>query len=163
MLEIYFTENENVYEKLNGYLSERLSSPFKILRSENGKPYIEGDPLFFSLSHSRGKALIAICDRPVGADLEVITQRKYGAVLSRFPEREKREIWNTAHFLKHWTVREAYIKMLGSTIAEKLIKLEYSGGVLYDDGNKADCEIITERDKDLVYCICIDKRGKNLV
>lgn len=157
MLKIYFTENEDVYEKLKSYLSGLLTSPFNILRTENGKPYLEGDPLFFSVSHSRGRALIAISDKPVGADLEAVTERKYKAVLSSFPEKEKAEIANAQDFLKHWVVREAYIKMLGSTLAEKLKNLSFTDGVLYDGGAPAECEI-TQGNKDgCVYCICTFK------
>ena len=79
MLLTYFTGNENVYEKLENYLSGLLTSPFEILRTENGKPCLEGAPLFFSVSHSGDKALIVICDRPVGADLEIVKKRKYSS------------------------------------------------------------------------------------
>ena len=158
MLEIYFTENEDVYGKLKNYLSGLLSTPVEILKTENGKPYLEGDPLFFSLSHSRDRALIAISDKPVGADLEVITDRKYKAVLSRFPEKERNEIANAQDFLMHWVVREAYIKMLGSTIAEKLKRLSFVDGVLYDNGKRVNCELINGVKDGCAYCITIDKR-----
>ena len=95
MLLTYFTGNENVYEKLENYLSGLLTSPFEILRTENGKPCLEGAPLFFSVSHSGDKALIVICDRPVGADLEIVKKRKYSSVLARFAEQEKKEITGT--------------------------------------------------------------------
>ena len=38
--------------------------------TDKGKPYFEGDPMYFSLSHSGSFALCAVSDRPVGADLE---------------------------------------------------------------------------------------------
>lgn len=153
MLEIYFTENEDVYGKLNGYLSGLTSSPLKILRTENGKPYLEGNPLFFSVSHSREKAVIAISDKQVGADIEVVSDRNYKAVLARFSAEERAEIAGTADFLRHWTVREAYIKMLGSTLAEKLNALKFVGGALYDGGVRVDCEIISGCKDGCVYSI----------
>lgn len=157
MLEVYFTENENVYGKLKKYLSGLLNFPFEISKTENGKPFIEGDPLFFSLSHSRDKAVIVICDKPVGVDLEAITGRNYRAVLSRFTEKERAEIAGAEDFLKHWTAREAYIKMLGSTLAEKLYKLEFTNGALYENGKITDCEIISGCKEGCVYTICKKK------
>ena len=157
MLEIYFTENSDIYGKLKSHLSRLLPSSFEILRTENGKPYLEGSPLFFSISHSDDKALIVFCDKPVGADLEVIQKRKYSSILSRFSAEEKKEISDTEDFLSHWTVREAYIKMLGSTINYNLDKLSYINGVLYDGNDKAECEIINGVNDGCIYCICIGK------
>ena len=163
MIEVYFTENENVYEKLKNILSRLLPSPFKILKTENGKPYLEGNPLFFSLSHSKDKAVIAVCNKPVGIDMEVASDRKFKAVLSRFPEKEQKEISGTEDFLKHWVVREAYIKMLGATLAEKLSALSFTDGVLSENGIVPDCELVCGSKEGLVYCICIDKRPTRLV
>lgn len=163
MLEVYFTENENVYGKLKNILSRLLPSPFRILKTENGKPYLEGNPLFFSLSHSKDRAVIAVCDKPVGIDIEINADRNFKAVLSRFPETEKNEIAGAEDFLKHWVVREAYIKMLGATLAEKLRALSYVGAALYDNGTVPDCEIINGCKDGLVYCICIDKGPTRLV
>ena len=48
-----------------------------LARTENGKPYIDGNPLYFSLSHSGKHGVIAVCDKPVrgkivaGADIFV--------------------------------------------------------------------------------------------
>ena len=162
MIETHFIENEDIYGKLNEILSEKLCS-FKILRTENGKPFIEGAPLFFCISHSFDKAVIAISDSPVGVDMEVITERKYSAILSRMCEKEAAEITNLKQFLKHWVVREAYIKMLGATLAEKLNKLSFYGGILYDDGKPVDCEITHGERDGCVYCICVDNSRKVLV
>ena len=62
MLEIYRTENENLYRKLRAVLSRRGFGEARIMHNANGKPYLEGNPLFFSLSHSGSTALIAVCD-----------------------------------------------------------------------------------------------------
>ena len=158
MLEIYFTEACSVNEKLNELLSGRIPFPFKISKTENGKPYIEGNPLFFSVSHSKSKAIIALCDKPVGVDMEVITDRKYNAVISRLCAEETDEIKTLTDFLKHWTVREAYIKMSGYTIAEKFKLLKYVNGKLYDEKKEAGCEITVKTGGEYVYAVCIDKR-----
>ncbi len=154
MLEIYRTENENLYGKLRAVLSCRGFGEARIMHNANGKPYLEGNPLFFSLSHSGSTALIAVCDSPVGIDFELKRDKKFTSVLSRFPDAEKKEIFTCADFLKHWVVREAYIKMLGSTLAEKLKDLSYVKGTLYDGGNAVKCGFSSGETPDLLYCVC---------
>ena len=88
MFELYFTDGD-AYEKLNEILPKYICGTYKIARTENGKPYIEGNPLYFSISHSRGKSVIAVDANPVGVDMEVIEDRKYSALLSRFSPEER--------------------------------------------------------------------------
>ena len=128
MLKIYFTENENVYVKLEKYLSGLLPSPARILRNGNGKPYLEGDPLFFSISLCGTKAVIALSQFPVGVDLELYKNKMHTPITNRFSDREQCEILCEKDFLIHWTVREAYIKMLGGTLSENLKSTAYYGG-----------------------------------
>lgn len=161
MLKIYRTENTNLYDKLNGLLAEYVRGGISILFTENGKPYIEGNPLFFSLAHSGNVALIALCDKPVGVDTELKKDRKYGAVLSRFCEKEKREIAGTEDFLRHWVVREAYVKMLGATLAEKLSGLVYADGILSDNGAPVSCKIINGETEELIYSVCTENAESN--
>ena len=54
MNKLYFTKAEGIYDRLDNILRGLLGYPPEILRTENGKPYIEGKPLYFSISH-RGK------------------------------------------------------------------------------------------------------------
>ena len=140
MLEIFWTENKSVYEKLEILLARRLQGNFEIARTANGKPYIEGNPLFFSLSHGGDSAVIAISDKPVGVDIEEIKERKIASVLSNFTERERQEIKDSlTAFYTNWTVKEAYIKLNGGTLAHDLKRLEYFGNTLYCDGEEVDC------------------------
>ena len=157
MFELYFTDGD-AYEKLNEILPKYICITYKIARTENGKPYIEGNPLYFSISHSRGKSVIAVDANPVGVDMEVIEDRKYSALLSRFSPEERAEITCLTDFLKHWVVREAYIKMSGATLAHKLDKLKYVNGVLYDGGKPADCRFYNFTDGGCIICVCIDKK-----
>ena len=151
MLKLYRTENERVYEKLKGLLPENS----EIKRTENGKPYTDG--IYFSITHTGDTALIAISDCPVGIDAEIVKKRRILSVLKRFTAREQAEIGtNTVEFLKHWVVKEAYIKLLGGTLAHDLKGLEYFGGVLTVVGKKASCNIFCASTADLVYCVCAE-------
>ena len=131
---LHFLENEGLYDSVKALLSKHIPIPFEILRTENGKPYIEGNPLCFSISHSRNKAVVAISESPVGVDFETFTGKPREAVLKKFTEREQSEIDCEREFLRHWTAREAYIKLKGLTLAKTYKRLEFYGGNLYLNG-----------------------------
>ena len=158
MLEIFWTENKSVYEKLETLLANRLQRNFVIARTANGKPYIEGDPLFFSLSHSGDSAVIAISGKPVGVDIEEIKERKIASVISNFTERERREIEDSlTAFYTNWTVKEAYIKLNGGTLAHDLKRLEYFGNTLYYNGQKVGCGYgIRLHNKKFLCAVCAE-------
>ena len=132
MIEIYLC-GENVRERLKDLLDSKLKS-YEILKTESGKPYLKGDPLCFSYSHSGDKGLIAISENPVGADLEIYKNRTFEAIITRFTERERGEIAREEDFLRHWTAREAYVKLFGLTLAETLKRIEFFDGKIFIDG-----------------------------
>ena len=133
MIELYLCKDD-VHERLNGILNKKLAQPFEILKTENGKPYIEGNPLYFSLSHSCDRGLVAISDKPVGVDIEIFKDKLRKSVIERFSAREQAEIENERDFLIHWTAREAYVKLYGLTIAKMWKRVEFFGGNIYIDG-----------------------------
>ena len=95
--------------------------PLSIERTENGKPFFKDlTSLKFNLSHAGGIAVVAVSDCDIGVDIEFIrddvdTQR----IAERFfaPTDIKNE-----DFFSLWTKKEAYSKMLGSTLAPNLSK-----------------------------------------
>lgn len=137
MFELYRVNARHVKQKLKLLIERKIGDGFEIKYTSNGKPYIEGNPVFFSVSHSGEHALIVLCDKPVGVDYEIIRERKISAVLSRFTEREIEDIsGSTEKFLKNWVAKEAYIKLIGGTLAHDLKRLEFYGGTLYYDGEE---------------------------
>lgn len=130
MIEIYQTSETSAHEKLLSVLSRHIPAPFEISVTENGKPYIAGDPVYFSLSHSDGRAVIAVSSLPAGIDLEVFKGRVHTKVFSRFPEAEQAEIADESDFLMHWTAREAFVKLRGGQLATMWKHIEFSGGKL---------------------------------
>ena len=163
MLEIYSTKNENVYKKLDILLERKLGKSVIIKRNENGKPYIDGNPLYFSLSHSKDKALIVICDKPVGVDLEGKELKKYEHVLSRFSEPEQKWIdGNPVFFLLNWVSKEAYIKMTGGTLASDLKRLEFYDNRLFCDKKEIDCFITIDTSSE-IYSVCAEGYSKDSI
>jgi 4'-phosphopantetheinyl transferase len=89
----------------------------------HGKPRLDdtGAGIRFNLSHSAGRALIAIAsDAEVGVDLEEIRPRTdLRAVARRVfteAEREAVELGGEAAFYGHWVAKEAFVKATGRGI-----------------------------------------------
>lgn len=141
MNKLYLTKADGIYDSLDRILIELTGEKQTILRTEKGKPYINGNPVYFSISHSKEYGAIAVCDRPVGVDLEVFAGKDRQAVISRLPLCEREEITCENDFLSHWTAREAFIKMTGGTLAEDFKSIAYCGGKMYFDGILQSCEL----------------------
>lgn len=155
MNKLYFAKAESVHDRLTRILSELLGFEPEILRTENGKPYIENNPLYFSISHSGKYAVIAVCDKPVGADLELFKDKRHDLLTSHFPLEEQAEITDERQFLLHWTAREAFIKMKGGTLAKDMKNVAYTGGKIYFGGAAQGCEIQQHFTEYGVISVCI--------
>lgn len=141
MVEIYCAAADEAHERLKRLLSGHIPAPIEILRTENGKPYIKDNPVFFSLSHSGDKAVIAVSSSPVGIDLELFKGKTHLLVMSRFSGRENAEICGEKDFLKHWTAREAFVKYSGGSLAEMWKRVEFFGGNILLDGEKQNVKL----------------------
>lgn len=74
---------------------------------EHGKPYFTAHPdVHFSLSHTRGAALLAMHDEPVGVDIERLRPVS-GAMLARFHATNDDDFWRL------WVQRESRCKHAG--------------------------------------------------
>ncbi len=143
MIKIYAVRADEIYERLGDVLTKLTGAPQTILRTAGGKPYIDGNPLFFSVSHSGDRGVFAISDKPVGIDLQLYSKREYAVVKKRLCEREKSEILTARDFTCHWTAREAFVKMRGLSVFKTFKNVAYYGGNIYFDGKKQPCGIKT--------------------
>jgi phosphopantetheinyl transferase len=97
-------------------LAELGSSSTLISYDEQGKPFLQDQKIFISLSHSKDRAAIALDQRPTGIDIEYISEkieRVAGKFMSddelaRLPMHQKREA-----LYVHWCVKEALYKLHG--------------------------------------------------
>jgi len=76
--------------------------------TDAGRPYLPGNPVHFSLSHSKTHALCAVSDMPVGCDIE--THRPVSAHTIR---RVLADTEQKADFFAYWTLKESYFKLRG--------------------------------------------------
>jgi 4'-phosphopantetheinyl transferase len=154
MTELYLTDSEDMYEKVATVTAKYIPEDTDIKKTPKGKPYFEGNPLFFNLSHSGDKGVISLSDKPVGVDLELLRGRDYPSIMSHFTEREQKEIKCERDFLEHWTAKEAFIKMKGATIFEWIKRLEFINGELLLDGVKQDCKLSILNYSDAILAVC---------
>lgn len=113
---------------LRNILCEKLSRENQglvFLLEEYGKPYLEGNPVFFNLSHTRSAIAIAVSDMPVGIDVERVDTCPSQVANQFFTFKERAYIFSAPEkqderFYQIWTKKEAYIKYLGKGISEPL-------------------------------------------
>ena len=87
---------------------------------ENGKPYFEGCPLNFSISHSGSVAVLAVSTKSVGVDVEKLKPARLNTAKRFFTPDEyalitacKTEAEQTEMFFRLWTLKESFIKATG--------------------------------------------------
>lgn len=144
MVDIYYTYKQiNTDEFIKQILHKYYNIPnAEICKSINGKPYIKGDKVFFNATHSKGFLAVAVGKHQVGIDCESLNGKARPAVLSKFSEREKREIICTADFYEHWTAREAFIKYLGLTLAADWRRVEFCKGKIHYCANMQEIPVL---------------------
>ena len=78
------------------------------------------EPLDFSLSHSGKYAVLAVGDKPVGADVERLRKNRLNVAKRCFHRKEYEDIMTLQRkescdrrFLEYWTMKEAYVKRTG--------------------------------------------------
>ena len=90
----------------------------EIIYGENGKPYIKGNGLFYSLSHSGTLAVCAVSDSEIGVDAEQISRADFKIAKRIFTDREIAFIDGSAEkFIRLWTLKESYMKYCGSGLS----------------------------------------------
>ena len=106
------------------FASEDLQLPFSIAAETDGKPYLLGSALQFSLSHSGSFAACALSDYPVGLDLER-RGRFSEPILHRSFSPEEQTLVRSAQdpdllFTRLWTGKESFVKATGQGILSPL-------------------------------------------
>ena len=97
---------------------ELANSNINILYTKYGKPYIYGENIKFSISHSGDWVMVAISNMPVGVDIERIHHKDTYIIEKIFSSDEKKEIYENFDVSdeKHyelWTLKESYMKFTG--------------------------------------------------
>ena len=115
--------------------------------NEYGKPYVEGGPEF-SISHCKHGIAVAVDSRPIGIDIEHIRNVAPELVERTMNEAEREVVESNVMFTKLWTMKEAYLKYVGTGIINDLKHV-------LDNTGKARFE--TTIKTNYIYTICHEK------
>lgn len=103
-----------------------------IIAGKNGKPYIEGNPFYFSLSHSGNIAVCAVSDGEVGADIERVASIRESVIKGAYTPNEKLLLQGiegdkkAEAFFRIWTAKESVIKYIGAGLLFPLKNIDIS-------------------------------------
>lgn len=132
----------------------------QIAYADSGKPYITNHPaLFFNLSHSGHYAACAFYHKEVGIDVQQIVPvsdpliqkiavQEEAATLLQLSQEAKEEA-----FTKLWTIKESYLKYIGSGLQVSPKRLTYFDG-LFLDGNPVNVTLETTQLPGHIMTLC---------
>lgn len=104
---------------LQAMYESRFSTPMPpILLSDRGKPYFEGNPVYFSISHTKKHAFCVLSHYPVGVDAEEMDRSIRPELAEKIlSDSEKQRFWaaedSRAALLRLWVLKEAAVKSTG--------------------------------------------------
>lgn len=118
-----------------------------ILKNDFGKQSLRDYPeIRYSISHADGVASCIVCDSECGIDCEKIRPFRPNVIRRVFSDSEKEMFEATPEnerdmlFFKLWTLKEAYVKMLGIGVSYPMNTVEFS----FSDGeiisNQKNCK-----------------------
>lgn len=127
----------------------------ELLYGENGKPFLSGNPVYFSLTHSWDATAVAVGCAPVGLDMEYLKKtRKYAGIFKRLSPDERAEIADADSFYRNWTAKESYIKFGGGSLGEMFDRLSFVRGTLTDGGGDANVKISFFTQNEYLLALC---------
>jgi 4'-phosphopantetheinyl transferase len=111
--------------------------------TDHGRPVVTGAAVEFSVSACRGTGVVAISNRPVGVDIEVVrsdleplafalSADERQGVLALAPNRQG------LAFLRLWTAKEAVLKAAGRSVADNLVAVDVQGLLTNDQTTAID-------------------------
>ncbi|MCF6514667.1 4'-phosphopantetheinyl transferase superfamily protein [Lactobacillus sp. S2-2] len=122
-LKLNINQDNKKQQKLVGrvLLSELLNLPVNELINDKivnfdklGRPIIDNNNLFFSISHSHELVVVVVSDEEIGVDLEMIRPFSFNKIKKAFTDNEIDYLKeNPSKTLTLWTIKEAVLKLLG--------------------------------------------------
>lgn len=96
---------------------ELLGQETLVAKHQDGAPYIVNSSLYLSISHTNGYAVVAVADKKVGVDVELITRSALRASSRFMNDNELSALENDCAnivSLLHWSAKEALFKVVGN-------------------------------------------------
>ena len=147
------------YELLQQLLASTpytLHSTPSFLYNEHGAPYLQDGPCF-SISHCKQGIAVAVSDLPIGIDIEGLRRVDEALVRKTMNLEEQAQIAMSQNpeveFIRLWTRKEAYVKMLGTGIISDM------HGIL-SDVSSVQWHEIADLDRGYICTICTKNEQK---
>ena len=132
------------YVLLMNVLNDMGFDSFELEYSANGKPYIKGNPVYFSLSHSDSGYVCAVDKNEIGVDVQTVAPPRQSlenrvcspkelAALERFGDR-------ALGFTRLWTFKESIIKKNAGTLSQYA---EYEFDEIKNDFYRFGCHFLS--------------------
>ena len=130
--------------------------------NKNDKPYLAGSNIYYNISHSYDYVITIISDNEIGIDIEKIRKTNVNTINKFATKKEKEYILSNnediyLRLFKIYTLKEAYIKMLGENISKiKEVEFEiHNNEIICSDKNIiAFTRII---DNNYIFSVCKKK------
>ena len=125
-----------LFQMLSDYFNMTADN-IVIRQNEHGKPIIVGKNVHFNISHSKNSVVCALSDSEIGVDIEYIGEIRDSVLRKCFTKKEVKRVQTNADFYKYWTLKESYLKAVGTGIDRRLIRIEFDideGITGIDDG-----------------------------
>lgn len=126
-----------------------------IKRDTKGKPYLEHEKVYFSISHTCDTVAVAVSENPIGVDIEYVREYNDSVCRKMFSDAEIKFVsGDDTKFTKLWTLKEAAVKATGQGIANiKDYNFDISGKSVTTTIDNA-VFTITQQDG-LIISVCI--------
>lgn len=125
-------------------------------KGEKGKPYVEGLPVHFNVSHSENLWLCMVGESPCGIDIQVARDCDYEKIAEKHfdvVEQAYVKLMGLTGFFQIWTRREAYGKYTGEGFYGKMPAfMDFEGRLLEKAGGAFIRDIYIADDIFCVYC-----------
>jgi len=170
-------KEEDKIEKILGWTMCRMEASLRydvhpteirIDFHERGKPFFPDFPTFkFNITHGGNIIAVAFCDdREVGIDVEAADRKANPMIAERYftPSEmdflQKIPPQQRLHaFLRLWTIKEAYLKMIGVGLSRPLNSFEIHSGdkiTIYENQTLQNCTIFQdETDHKHIITVCV--------
>lgn len=154
-----------------------LTLPARYERNEHGKPFLKpSNGLFVNWSHSGEYVVCAVSDREVGIDLQRMDRKPADSLVKKTLQPEERRYYEAAPeqermrlFYQYWTVKESYLKALGTGFFTSLdtfyveLDKEPPGIVQRETGQSCDCRLLSFADDRYAAAVCGENIEENTV
>ena len=105
----------------------------RVARTEHGKPFFPDYPdVHFNISHCDVAVACAVATSPVGIDVELVTELDMDVARRVLNDDELHKVLTAPRpdvaFTRLWTIKESYLKMLGTGLIDDIANLTVPTG-----------------------------------